>query len=114
MLLIRPHSFPLTTTKTRQLRSRKLHRTQSISISIEATSDKKSDDEEDKESNELKFNPARAPLQELKEGKYGMGDRIDKALDATTNELLFRVGGILCVSLPVILFLFGPRPSSEY
>lgn len=47
-------------------------------------------------------------------GKYGLGNRVDKALDATTDELQFKIGAIVCVTLPVLLLIFGPRPPSEY
>ena len=47
-------------------------------------------------------------------GKYGLGDRVDKALDATTDELQFKIGAIVCVTLPILLLIFGPRPPSEY
>lgn len=47
-------------------------------------------------------------------GKYGLGDRVDKALDATTNELQFKIGAIVCVTLPILLLIFGPRPPSDY
>ena len=47
-------------------------------------------------------------------GKYGLGDRVDKALDATTDELQFKIGAIVCVTLPILLLIFRPRPPSEY
>ena len=47
-------------------------------------------------------------------GKYGLGDRVDKALDATTDELQFKIGAIVCVTLPILLLIFGPRPPSDY
>ncbi|CAL6285845.1 unnamed protein product [Bathycoccus prasinos] len=47
-------------------------------------------------------------------GKYGLGNRVDKALDATTDDLQFKIGAIVCVTLPVLLLIFGPRPPSEY
>jgi hypothetical protein len=47
-------------------------------------------------------------------GKYGLGNRVDKALDAATDELQFKIGAIVCVTLPVLLLIFGPRPPSEY
>ena len=47
-------------------------------------------------------------------GKYGLGDRVDKALDATTDELQFKIGASVCVTLPILLLIFGPRPPSEY
>jgi len=62
-----------------------------------------------------------APLQKgnrrfgnVEGGKYGLGNRVDKALDATTDELQFKIGAIVCVTLPVLLLIFGPRPPSEY
>ena len=47
-------------------------------------------------------------------GKYGMGERIDRALDATTNQLGFVVGGFVLTLSAVALFTFGPRPPTEY
>jgi len=47
-------------------------------------------------------------------GKYGMGERIDRALDATTNQLSFVVGGFVLTLSAVALFAFGPRPPTEY
>lgn len=47
-------------------------------------------------------------------GKYGMGERIDRALDATTNQLSFVVGGFVLTLSAVSLFAFGPRPPTEY
>ena len=62
-----------------------------------------------------------APLQKgnrrfgnVEGGKYGLGNRVDKGLDATTDELQFKIGAIVCVTLPVLLLIFGPRPPSEY
>lgn len=47
-------------------------------------------------------------------GKYGMGARVDKALDATTNQAGFVAGGIVLTMSAVLMFLFGPRPPTEY
>ncbi len=46
--------------------------------------------------------------------KYGMGERIDRALDATTNQLGFVVGGFVLTLSAVALFTLGPRPPTEY
>ena len=46
-------------------------------------------------------------------GRYGFGENVDDALDATTNPDSFLFGGFLCVIGAVVLFLFGPRPASE-
>jgi hypothetical protein len=47
-------------------------------------------------------------------GKYGMGSRIDDALDASTNQTSFVLGGFLLTVSAVVLFAFGPRPPTEY
>lgn len=50
----------------------------------------------------------------LSGGKYGMGGRIDDALDASTNETSFVLGGFLLTLSAIALFAFGPRPPTEY
>ena len=50
----------------------------------------------------------------LSGGKYGMGGRIDDALDATTNQTSFALGGFLLTTSAILLFAFGPRPPTEY
>ncbi len=50
---------------------------------------------------------------DTKGGRYGFGENVDDALDATTNPDSFLFGGFLFVIGAVVLFLFGPRPPSE-
>jgi len=47
-------------------------------------------------------------------GKYGMGTRIDDALDASSNPNTFLAGALLATVGAIILFVFGPRPPTEY
>jgi hypothetical protein len=47
-------------------------------------------------------------------GKYGLGSRVDDALDRTTDERTFLVGALAFTLGAVALFLFGPRPPTEY
>ena len=47
-------------------------------------------------------------------GKYGMGESIDKGLDATTNPDSFLFGFVFLCSFAILAFLFGPRPPSDY
>lgn len=47
-------------------------------------------------------------------GKYGMGESIDKGLDATTNPDSFLFGFVFLCSFAVLAFLFGPKPPSDY
>jgi hypothetical protein len=47
-------------------------------------------------------------------GRYGMGEGIDKGLDATTNPDLFLVGFVSLCSFAILAFLFGPKPPSDY
>jgi hypothetical protein len=58
--------------------------------------------------------PARFGDVDLKGGKYGFGERIDDALDATTNPDAFLIGGFALVIGAAILFALGPRPPSDY
>ena len=57
---------------------------------------------------------APTPAGKLDGGKYGMGGRIDDALDASTNETSFVLGGFLLTLSAIALFAFGPRPPTEY
>lgn len=50
---------------------------------------------------------------DTKGGRYGFGEGVDDALDATTNPDSFLFGGFLFVIGAVVLFVFGPRPPSE-
>ena len=56
---------------------------------------------------------APTPAGKLDGGKYGMGGRIDDALDASTNETSFVLGGFLLTLSAIALFAFGPRPPTE-
>jgi len=43
-----------------------------------------------------------------------MGKRIDAALDASTNQDTFVLGGFAFTISAALLFLFGPRPPTDY
>jgi len=47
-------------------------------------------------------------------GKYGMGTRIDEALDRSTDERGFLIGALSFTVGAVLLFVLGPRPPTEY
>ena len=47
-------------------------------------------------------------------GKYGMGTRIDEALDRSTDERGFLIGALSFTVGAVLLFILGPRPPTEY
>lgn len=58
--------------------------------------------------------PRRKPSPVYDGGKYGMGKRIDDALDATTNQDTFVLGGFVFTISAAMLYLFGPRPPTDY
>jgi len=58
--------------------------------------------------------PRRKPSPVYDGGKYGMGKRIDAALDASTNQDTFVLGGFAFTISAALLFLFGPRPPTDY
>lgn len=58
--------------------------------------------------------PRRKPSPVYDGGKYGMGKRIDDALDASTNPDSFVLGGFVFTISAALLFMFGPRPPTDY
>lgn len=73
-----------------------------------------SGDDDDGASTDDSSNASASSRAGLDGGKYGMGERIDRALDATTNQLGFVMGGFVLTLSAVALFTFGPRPPTEY
>ncbi len=73
-----------------------------------------SGDDDDGASTDDSSNASASSRAGLDGGKYGMGERIDRALDATTNQLGFVVGGFVLTLSAVALFTLGPRPPTEY
>jgi hypothetical protein len=63
---------------------------------------------------ELGEEPQRYRGVDITGGKYGMGESIDKGLDATTNPDSFFFGFVFLCSFAALAFLFGPRPPSDY
>ena len=90
---------------------------------VRASNDESADDEPPKDSSreskvvfDSRVDAPKKPAGrgKLDGGKYGMGTRIDEALDRSTDERGFLIGALSFTVGAVLLFILGPRPPTEY
>jgi len=79
-----------------------------------ALSRRASDDDDPLPAEDRTPTPQRRENPNIEGGKYGMGTRIDSALDASSNPNTFLAGALLATIGAVVLFVFGPSPPTEY
>lgn len=90
---------------------------------VRASNDESTDDEQPRDSSrerkvvfDSRVDAPKKPAGrgKLDGGKYGMGTRIDEALDRSTDERGFLIGALSFTVGAVLLFILGPRPPTEY